>query len=99
MERSSRLRRSFLFGLYCACMLWLLFGRWPNPRAIPFGEYLSTHLNVVPFRTIRLFGRRLVPPPVPSLFVIARSKATWQSVSLSTKGNTDSHASVRTGSE
>ena len=65
MERSSRLRRSFLFGLYCACMLWLLFGRWPNPRAIPFGEYLSTHLNVMPFRTIRLFGRLLVPPVRP----------------------------------
>lgn len=65
MERSSRLRRSFLFGLYCACMLWLLFGRWPNPRAIPFGEYLSTHLNIMPFRTIRLFGRLLVPPVRP----------------------------------
>lgn len=71
MERSSKLRKSVLFGVYCACMLWLLFGRRPNPRAISFGEYLSTHLNVMPFRTIRLFGRLLVPPVRPYLVRIA----------------------------
>lgn len=71
MERSSKLRKGFLFGFYCACMLWLLFGRRPNPRGIPFGEYLGTHLNLMPFRTIRLFGRLLVPPVRPYLVRIA----------------------------
>ena len=51
-----------LFGFYCACMLWLLFGRRVNPGRLPFLHYAATHLNLRPFRTIRLFSRLLVPP-------------------------------------
>lgn len=60
-----------LFGFYCACMLWLLFGRRMNPGALPFPEYLHSHLNLQPFHTIRLFGRLLVPPVRPYLMRIA----------------------------
>ena len=60
-----------LFGFYCACMLWLLFGRRMNPGSLPFPDYLQTHLNLIPFRTIRLFARLLVPPVRPYLVRIA----------------------------
>lgn len=42
-----------IFGLYCAVMLWLLFGRAGYVEGIPYGEQLK--LSLVPFRTIRLF--------------------------------------------
>ena len=60
-----------LFGFYCACMLWLLFGRRMNPGLLPFPDYLQTHLNLIPFRTIHLFARLLVPPVRPYLVRIA----------------------------
>lgn len=57
----------FLFVAYCSCMLWLLFAREQNPAALPFPVYLRAHVNLHPFRTIRLFTRILVPPVRKSL--------------------------------
>lgn len=47
-----------LFCLYCAVMLWLLFGR---------ETMANRHYNLVPFRTIRLFLRCFEPPLRPNL--------------------------------
>lgn len=60
-----------LFGFYCACMLWLLFGRRMNPGGLAFPEYLRSHLNLRPLHTIHLFSRLLVPPVRPYLVRIA----------------------------
>ena len=42
-----------LFGLYCALMLWLLFDRTGYIDGIPYEDQLK--MNLLPFRTIRLF--------------------------------------------
>lgn len=67
MEKKARNLTVFLFILYCGCMLWLLFARQPNPAEVPFPVYLRAHVNLRPFRTIRLFTRILVPPVRMSL--------------------------------
>ena len=48
-----------LFGLYCALMLWLLFDRPGYVPGIPYWEQVESNLNLVPFRTLRLFARLL----------------------------------------
>lgn len=48
-----------LFGLYCAVMLWLLFDRSGASEDVPYWEQVSANLNLVPFRTLRLFGSLL----------------------------------------
>ena len=45
-----------LFGLYSALMLWLLFDRPGYIDGIPYWEQVAAHLNLVPFRTLRLFA-------------------------------------------
>lgn len=71
MERTGHRKKAIVFFLYCLIMLFLLFARMPNERGLPFPEYLRTHLNLVPFRTIRRFSRLLVPPVRPYLVKIA----------------------------
>ena len=71
MEKKSPPWVYTLFGFYCACMLWLLFGRRMNPGGLPFPEYLRSHLNLRPLHTIHLFSRLLVPPVRPYLVRIA----------------------------
>jgi len=44
-----------LFGLYCALMLWLLFDRSGSVPGISYWEQVKSNLNLVPFRTLRLF--------------------------------------------
>lgn len=70
MAQSSR-KRAVLFTIYVLAMLYLLFGRAPNPRELSFPAYLQTHLNLVPLRTIRRFVRLLIPPVRPYLVRIA----------------------------
>lgn len=70
MAQSSR-KRAVLFTMYVFAMLYLLFGRTPNPRGLPFPAYLQTHLNLMPLRTIRRFARLLIPPVRPYLVRIA----------------------------
>ena len=48
-----------LFGLYSAVMLWLLFDRPGASEGVPYWEQVSANLNLVPFRTLRLFGSLL----------------------------------------
>ncbi len=48
-----------LFGLYCALMLWLLFDRPGYVEGIPYWEQVESNLNLVPFRTLRLFAELL----------------------------------------
>ena len=62
MNRSKNSKHILFFLLYSALMLWLLFGRIPNSIGQPFGAYFWSHINLVPFRTIRRFSRLLVPP-------------------------------------
>ena len=45
---------------YCALMLWLLFDRPGYEPGIPYWEQAAEHLNLIPFRTLRLFGELLV---------------------------------------
>lgn len=70
MAQSNR-KRAVLFIMYVSVMLYLLFGRTPNPRGLPFPVYLRANLNLVPFRTIRRFARLLIPPVRPYLVRIA----------------------------
>lgn len=70
MEQGRR-KKAVLFVIYVVILLCLLFGRAPNPRGLSFTAYLQTHLNLVPFRTIRRFARLLIPPVRPYLVRIA----------------------------
>lgn len=45
-----------LFLAYCALMLWLLFDRPGYVPGIPYWEQTAGHLNLIPFRTLRLFA-------------------------------------------
>ena len=44
-----------VFALYCAAMAFLLFGREEAPVGIPYAEQIAMRMNLVPFRTLRLF--------------------------------------------
>ena len=44
-----------LLILYIALMCWLLFNRPGYDPAVPYWEQVSRQLNLVPFRTLRLF--------------------------------------------
>ena len=70
MEQGRR-KKAVLFVIYAVVLLYLLFGRTPNPRELSFSAYLQTHLNLVPLRTIRRFARLLIPPVRPYLVRIA----------------------------
>ena len=45
-----------LFMVYGAIMLWLLFDRPGYDPALPYWEQVTAQLNLVPFRTLRLFA-------------------------------------------
>lgn len=47
------------FLAYGALMLWLLFDRPGHTEGIPYWEQVAQQLNLVPFRTLRLFGSLL----------------------------------------
>ena len=47
----------FLFGLYCALMLWLLFDRTGYDAGLPYADQLK--YNLLPFETIGRFLRLL----------------------------------------
>lgn len=53
---SNRKLNTALFMGYCALMLWLLFDRPGYVEGIPYWEQVETQLNLVPFRTLRLFA-------------------------------------------
>ena len=44
-----------LFAVYCVLMLWLLFDRPGYIDGIPYWDQLLPNLNLMPFRTLRLF--------------------------------------------
>lgn len=48
-----------LFMAYCALMLWLLFDRPGFVPDIPYWEQVRAQLNLIPFRTLRLFAELL----------------------------------------
>ena len=48
-----------LFMVYGALMLWLLFDRPGYAEGIPYWEQVTAQLNLIPFRTLRLFGSLL----------------------------------------
>ena len=45
-----------LFMTYCALMLWLLFDRPGYVEGIPYRVQVAQHINLIPFRTLRLFA-------------------------------------------
>ena len=45
-----------LFGIYCALMLRLLFDRPGYVVGIPYWEQVKSNLNLIPFRTLKLFS-------------------------------------------
>ena len=48
-----------LLAVYSAFMLWLLFDRPGYDPTIPYWEQVTQQLNLVPFRTLRLFANLL----------------------------------------
>lgn len=55
MDIKHRKLHTAFFGIYCALMLWLLFDRPGFVDGIPYWEQVQSNLNLVPFRTLRLF--------------------------------------------
>lgn len=51
-----RKRNAAFFAAYCALMLWLLFHRPGYTEGIPYWDQVANRLNLVPFRTLRLFA-------------------------------------------
>lgn len=45
-----------LFLAYGALMIWLLFDRPGYDPAVPYWDQVTTQLNLIPFRTLRLFA-------------------------------------------
>lgn len=56
MDAKMRKWNMMLFGIYCVLMLWLLFDRPGYIDGIPYWEQLRPNLNLIPFRTLRLFS-------------------------------------------
>ncbi len=56
MDMRRRKQNIVLFGLYCALMLWLLFYRPGQLAPLPYWEQVEANLNLIPFRTLRLFS-------------------------------------------
>ena len=52
-------QNAVLFTAYCALMLWLLFDRPGFVHGIPYWDQVAAQINLVPFRTLRLFGSLL----------------------------------------
>ena len=48
-----------LFMAYGALMLWLLFDRPGYTEGVPYWEQVAQQLNLIPFRTLRLFAELL----------------------------------------
>lgn len=48
-----------LFLAYCVLMLWLLFDRPGYEPGIPYWNQVAGRLNLIPFRTLRLFASLL----------------------------------------
>ena len=59
MDRTRKRVLIPIFGLYCALMLWLLFDRPGFTPGVPYLQQLRQQLNLVPFRTLRLFASLL----------------------------------------
>ena len=53
---NNRKLHTVLFMAYCALMLWLLFDRPGYDPGLPYWEQVARQLNLVPFRTLRLFA-------------------------------------------
>ncbi len=53
---SKRKLHTALFLAYGALMLWLLFDRPGYDPAVPYWEQVAAQLNLIPFRTLRLFA-------------------------------------------
>ena len=60
----------FLFVVYVAVLLWLLFDRAGYDPGVPYWEQVARQLNLVPFRTLRLFAH-LLDSGVPSYIRMA----------------------------
>ena len=56
MTVNNRKLHTALFMAYCALMLWLLFDRPGYVPGIPYWQQAAGHLNLIPFRTLRLFA-------------------------------------------
>lgn len=53
---NNRKTNTALFLAYGALMLWLLFDRPGYTPGVPYWEQVTQQLNLVPFRTLRLFA-------------------------------------------
>ncbi len=53
---NNRKRNAALLLAYCTIMLWLLFDRPGYTEGIPYWEQVAAQLNLIPFRTLRLFA-------------------------------------------
>lgn len=56
MNENRRKLHMALFGIYCALMLWLLFDRPGSAEGIPYWQQMQSNLNLIPFRTLKLFS-------------------------------------------
>ena len=53
---NKRKLHSALFLAYGALMIWLLFDRPGYDPAVPYWDQVTAQLNLIPFRTLRLFA-------------------------------------------
>ena len=56
MDAKQRKLHTVFFGIYCGLMLWLLFDRPGYVADIPYWEQVKSNLNLIPFRTLKLFS-------------------------------------------
>jgi glycopeptide antibiotics resistance protein len=57
VKKRSRTAVWAVFAVYCLVMLWLLFHRASRMTYLPYWDTVRANLNLVPFRTMRLFWR------------------------------------------
>ena len=60
-----------LFFVYLAILFWILFNRSRYVAGTPYLEQMQQYVNLVPFKTIRLYWRLLTDPVRPVLTRLA----------------------------
>lgn len=83
MKKTSRALEWTLFALYCLVMLWLLFLHRPSRLTdLPYWETVKSNLNLVPFRTMRLFWQAYDYMPRTVIINLAGNVAVFVPVGL-----------------
>jgi glycopeptide antibiotics resistance protein len=78
MRKNIRAAEWALFALYCLVMFWLLFLHRPSRMTyLPYWDTVKANLNLVPFRTMRLFWDAYGQMPRAALVNLAGNVAVF----------------------